>query len=156
LGTRILVPYDGSESSDKAVLYTIQYAKSLSKDAEIILMYVVPEIQLPPSYEYGMRISYVKSSKEYRKEVYQQLRNRGLDMLERKRDEFKEAGLRNVGTRVSVGNTAKEIIGLASAEKVGLIVIGSQGLGGISKLKALGSVSRSVSERAKCPVLVVH
>jgi nucleotide-binding universal stress UspA family protein len=156
LGTRILVPYDGSESSDKAVRYTIQYANSLSKDAEIILLYVVPEIQLPPSYEYGMRLSYVKSSKEYRKEVYQQLRSRGLEMLERKKDEFKEVGLRNVGTRISVGNTVKEILGSASAEKVGLIVIGSQGLGGISKLKALGSVSRSVSERAKCPVLVVH
>jgi nucleotide-binding universal stress UspA family protein len=156
LDTRILVPYDGSAFSDKAVRQTIQYAKSLSKDSEIILLYVVPEIQLPPSYEYGMRISYVKSSKEYRKEVYQQLRRRGLEMLERKKDEFKEAGLSNVGTRVSVGNTVKEILELASAEKVGLIVIGSQGLGGISKLKAIGSVSRSVSERAPCPVLIAR
>ena len=156
MSNRILVPYDGSEYSNKAVRQTIEYAKSLSKDAEIILMYVVPEIHLPPSYDYGMRISYVKSTKEYLKELYQQMKMRALEMLNRKKAEFKDAAINNVTTRVSIGNPAEQILDLASAEKVDLIVIGSLGLSGISKLKALGSTSRSVSERAKCPVLIVH
>jgi nucleotide-binding universal stress UspA family protein len=37
-----------------------------------------------------------------------------------------------------------------------LIVIGSQGLHGIGSVKALGSVSRKVSELAKCPVMIIH
>lgn len=156
LSNRILVPYDGSEHSNKAVRQTIEYAKSLSKDAEIILMYVVPEIHLPPSYDYGMQISYVKSTKEYRKELYQQMKMHALEMLNRKKDEFKDAGINNVRTRVSIGNPIEKILDLASGEKVDLIVIGSIGLSGISKLKALGSVSRSVSEKAKCPVLIVR
>lgn len=156
MSSRILVPYDGSEYSNKAVRQTIKYAKSLSKDAEIILMYVVPDIHLPPSYDYGMKISYVKSTKEYRKELYQQMKMRALEMLDRKKDEFKDAAINNVRTRVSMGNPIEKILDLASVEKVDLIVIGSIGLSGVSKLKALGSVSRSVSERAKCPVLIVR
>jgi nucleotide-binding universal stress UspA family protein len=156
LSNRILVPYDGSEYSNKAVRQIIKYAKSLSKDAEIILMYVVPDIHLPPSYDYGMKISYVKSTKEYRKELYQQMKMRALEMLDRKKDEFKDAAINNVRTRVSMGNPIEKILDLASVEKVDLIVIGSIGLSGVSKLKSLGSVSRSVSERAKCPVLIVR
>jgi nucleotide-binding universal stress UspA family protein len=44
----------------------------------------------------------------------------------------------------------------ANEEKSDLIIIGSIGLGGVSKIKALGSVSRAVSERAKCSVMIVH
>jgi len=44
----------------------------------------------------------------------------------------------------------------ANNEKVYLIVIGNVGLSRNSKVKALGSVSRSVSEGANCPVLIVH
>ncbi|MGE5661893.1 MAG: universal stress protein [Ignavibacteriales bacterium] len=156
MSNRILVPYDDSEYSNKAVRHTIKYAKSFSKDAEIILMYVVPEIHLPPSYDYGMKISDIKTTKEYRKELYQQMKMRALEMLNRKKDEFKDAGINNVRTQISIGNPIEKILDLAFAEKVDLIIIGSIGLGGISKLRALGSVSRSVSERAKCPVLIVR
>ena len=37
-----------------------------------------------------------------------------------------------------------------------LIVLGNVGLSGVSKVKALGSVSRAVVEKSVCPVLVVH
>jgi hypothetical protein len=84
------------------------------------------------------------------------MKMRALEMLNRKKDEFKDAGINNVRPQVSIGNPIEKILDLASAEKVDLIVIGSVGLSGISKLKALGSVSRSVSERAKCPVLIVR
>jgi nucleotide-binding universal stress UspA family protein len=34
--------------------------------------------------------------------------------------------------------------------------MGSRRLKGVSRLKALGSVTRKVSEQADCPVLIVH
>ena len=153
---RILVPYDGSEYSNKAVRQTLDYAKLLSMDTQIILMYALPKIHFPPSFDYGMQVSRMKSTKEYRKELYQEMKMRASEMLNRKKEEFNLAGIENVTTRVSIGNPIEEILTLASAEKVELIVIGSVGLSGVSKLKALGSVSRSVSERAKCPVLIVR
>lgn len=156
MSIKILVPYDGSEYSNRAVRQTVEYAKLHSKDAEIILMYVLPKIHFPPGYDYGMRISYVKSTREYQKELYQEMKTRASEMLNRKKDEFNYAGIDNVTTRLFIGNPVEKILNLASAEKVDLIVVGSVGLSGISRLKALGSVSRGVSERAKCPVLIVR
>jgi nucleotide-binding universal stress UspA family protein len=54
------------------------------------------------------------------------------------------------------GNIAEEILKVAKKKAADLIVIGSQGLHGISRLKTLGSVSRKVSELASCPVLIVR
>ncbi|MEM2786014.1 MAG: universal stress protein, partial [Candidatus Nitrosotenuis sp.] len=54
------------------------------------------------------------------------------------------------------GNIADEILREAKATPASLIVIGSQGLRGISRIKSLGSVSRKVSELAHCPVLIVR
>ena len=51
---------------------------------------------------------------------------------------------------------ADNIISFADKENANIIVIGNIGLGGISKIKTLGSISRNVSEKANCPVLIVH
>ncbi len=58
---------------------------------------------------------------------------------------------------VSQGNSISDtILEFANKEKADLIVIGNIGLSGISKLKTLGSVSRSIAEKSSCPVLIVH
>lgn len=54
------------------------------------------------------------------------------------------------------GNPIEAILEYSRAKKIDLIIIGSQGLKGIERLKALGSTSRRVSELAKCPVMIVH
>jgi len=58
---------------------------------------------------------------------------------------------------VSQGNSVSDtIIKFANKEKANLIVVGNIGLSGISKLKTLGSVSRSIADKSSCPVLIVH
>jgi nucleotide-binding universal stress UspA family protein len=58
---------------------------------------------------------------------------------------------------VLIGDSVSgKILELAEKDNVDLIIIGNVGLSGISKLKTLGSVSRAVSERSPCPVLIVH
>ncbi len=152
---RILVPYDGSKWSDKAVKQAAEHAKLL-RDTEVTLFYVVPEVHPPPSYNYGMRLPNVRSTKEYLKELYQRMKNDASEMLNRKKKQFTDVGVDNVLVKVSIGNPVKQILEMATAEKSDLIIIGSIGRSGIAKLKTLGSVSRSVSERAACPVMIVH
>ncbi len=53
------------------------------------------------------------------------------------------------------GNPAAEIIGSVRDNKANLLVMGSRGLTGLRGV-LLGSVSRSVSEKASCPVLIVR
>lgn len=61
-----------------------------------------------------------------------------------------------VKTKALVGYPSEKIIEYAAEESVGLIIIGNVGLSGASRIRALGSVSRNVSERASCPVIIVH
>jgi nucleotide-binding universal stress UspA family protein len=56
-----------------------------------------------------------------------------------------------------VGSPSNKIVDIANDEKVDLIIIGSNGLKGMSKLfRGLGMVARTVSERAACAVIIVR
>jgi nucleotide-binding universal stress UspA family protein len=57
--------------------------------------------------------------------------------------------------RGRVGDPAQEIVALAQEVGADLIVIGFEGLRGLGKLRAIGSVSRAVMEQTRLPVLVV-
>ena len=163
---RILVPYDGSRPANHAVKHAFNITNMCVMHAtakEIHLLYVVQEIHVPPSYNYGMRLySYslqelTKTTSGYVKEVYQDLKNKAMDMLKAKSREYlKESGDIAIKTHVLLGDPANKIIEFADSENIDLIIIGNVGLRGISRIKALGSVSRRVSEMASCPVLLVH
>ena len=62
-----------------------------------------------------------------------------------------------VSSDIKTGNPAEQIVKFARENQVDLIVMGSRRLEGISRIVvALGSVARKVSERASCPVMLVH
>ncbi len=44
---KILVPYDGSKPSERALKHAVNIAKIF--DAKIILLHVIPEIPMPPT-----------------------------------------------------------------------------------------------------------
>ena len=56
---------------------------------------------------------------------------------------------------LSEGAPAAEIVTLGEEMGVGLIVVGTRGLGGVRRA-LMGSVSDSVVRHAHCPVLVVR
>jgi nucleotide-binding universal stress UspA family protein len=78
------------------------------------------------------------------------------DALVEKKDAIKKSRDFEIRTKVLTGHISDTIIEFAGKEKVDLIVIGNVGRAGISKIRTLGSVSRSVSERASCPVMIIH
>ena len=75
------------------------------------------------------------------------------DKIEMKYDRNKNTQY-DIKAKVSIGYTADKIIELANEEKVDLIIMGTGGLTGVSKIRALGSVARKVSELARCPVML--
>ena len=125
-------------------------------------MYVIPE--LPTSI--GLLEGPMKSPKtgeivsfsEYVKEIYEIIKTSSAKKLINMKNKYESSNV-SIQTKViaeSAGSIVNNILNYADKEKVDLIIIGNIGLGGLSKFKALGSVSRSVSEKAKCPVLIVH
>jgi nucleotide-binding universal stress UspA family protein len=62
----------------------------------------------------------------------------------------------NITVSTDVQPISEQIVKFASEKKIDLIIIGSQRLSEISEIKALGSVSRKVSENVDCPIMIIH
>ena len=179
---KILVPYDGSKPSENALQQAIQIVNDLLKcgsettnskqDIQIILLHVIEEIHIRiPNMYIGIRIMAGKPLKEFFKEVYEEMSieaSKILDDAKKRIESAIQTNSDNSSTKLShlsvtiipqvvIGNPAQVIIDTANnKQKVDLIIMGSTGLKGISKVRVLGSVSRAVSENANCPIMLVH
>ena len=149
--TRILVPYDGSKYSVKALTRAMELSHNL--DSEIFLFSVVYVDYIAPPGILGL--TRTRSEKEAIKKWTESVRGNTEKMLKLAAKRCEQKGV-SVSYNITQGNVANEILSFAKKKRISLIIIGSQGLHGIGKLKTLGSVSRKVSEQAKCPVLLVR
>lgn len=149
--TKILVPYDGSKFSEKALQRAMELAHNL--DSEIFLFSVVYVDYISPPGMLGLVRT--KSEKESVKKWKQKVLTDTEKMLKNAAKKCESKGI-TVHYSYARGNIANEILNYSKKKRISLIVIGSQGLHGIEKIKTLGSVSRRVSEHASCPVLIVR
>jgi len=149
---QILVPTDGSKFARKALLHAIKIAKSFGSRIHIIT--VVDTADFPP----GMLLALLKKDKRLEESIAEFM---VAAKTQARRDLLAEVAIcksRGVDATYDIisGKPVEMILKFARGRKVDLIVIGSQGLHGINKLKVLGSVSRKVSELAPCAVMIVH
>ena len=152
------MPYDGSRFADKALENAIEIAKLAGANTHVILLYVTPDIPIPPTFErpvYSAKTGKSIPLTQYIQELYKEMKENASKMLEEQKRKYAHHSIKTENILLN-GYPSEKIVGYANNEKVDLIVIGNVGLSGFSKVKALGSVSRSVSERASCPVLIVH
>lgn len=149
--TRILVPYDGSKYSVKALTRAMELAHNL--DSEIFLFSVVYVDYIAPPGILGL--TRTRSEKEAIKKWTESVRENTEKMLKSAVKRCEQKGV-STSYNITQGNVANEILSFAKKKRISLIVIGSHGLHGIGKLKTLGSVSRRVSEQATCPVLLIR
>lgn len=148
---KILVPHDGNQMSDKAILYASNLAKALN--AQVILFYVIEEMEVPATLLLGNdRVLIEKARRSIQRELEQNWNKFAQEKI-------KSLSAEKIGasTEISTGDAAEQIVKFAKENQVDLIVMGSRRLEGASKIVvALGSVARKVSERALCPVMLVH
>jgi nucleotide-binding universal stress UspA family protein len=153
----ILVPHDGSAMSDKALDKAVEIAK-LSQGSQIIIIHIIPEIPTPI---FSREIRSPNTGKvitfsEYMLSIYQEMESEMRIKLEDKKKKYSLDDIL-IDIFITIGSPSDKILEYASEKHVDLIVIGSIGVTGISKFfKGLGSVSRNVSEKVSCPVLIVR
>jgi nucleotide-binding universal stress UspA family protein len=141
--SKILVPVDGSPTSYRGLKFAIDVAKKY--DAEITLIHVIEE----PTYAYsyspmgGMMLP---------GEYYTGMREHAEKLLSKRKKELTSKGVQ-ARTLIRRGNPTVQI--LKASRGFDLIVMGSRGLGRLRSLM-LGSVSNSVVQQAKVPVLIVR
>lgn len=146
---QILVPYDGSKYCKKSLEEAIEIAKKFGSN--IHLLHVVDALTIVPSvYDNPDAIMDMKKLERVLKNVV----SKSDLMLRNEILQCKEQGV-DADYKIITGSAADVILKFAKKMEIDLIVMGSQGLSGIRKILALGSVSRKVSELAQCPVLLV-
>lgn len=139
--SKIVVAYDGSELSKKA----LQRAINLAKQDEKVEVNVITAIPRPVAtiYNYGAIGDTVE---EANLEV-------AREMMKEVEETLKEIP-NKTETYIVEGNPARKIEEFAENNNADLIIMGSRGLGGIKEL-FLGSVSHHVVQKASCEVIIV-
>jgi len=128
---RILIATDGSDKSKKAAEEGIELAKALG--AQVLALNVVNEVVIA---------SAVRQLGSDRKEVETKLKTAGGKAVDSIKAMGDKVGV-PVDTIVRIGAPANMVIDTAAAEKADLIVMGSHGESGASKL-LIGSVVQKV------------
>lgn len=144
----ILVPYDGSVYSQKALKMAFNMASAF--DSSLYLVNVIDVSTVSPpgkirSKESRKTLNQIKNSIKTSVESY----------LQKIQKEYGDLGVIVKGF-VLEGDVTGKLLKFIQDKNIDLVIIGSKGLSGVSKLISLGSVSRKVSELAGCPVVIVR
>jgi universal stress protein A len=137
----ILVPVDFSERSRAALNYAITLARDFG--GSLVVLHVLDPLLAAGRLE-SARLRQLKTSS--RSEADEQLQALGRELA--------PSGVR---TRLFLrhGPATNIIVAFAVVKKADLIIMGSQGRTGLSRL-LIGSVAEQVVRHAPCPVLVVR
>ncbi|MFZ5447151.1 MAG: universal stress protein [Thermodesulfobacteriota bacterium] len=143
---RILCPTDFSDPALVALKSAEELARHFS--AELIIAHAIPEVPGPHAYADPPVASsfdvplYQQELAIYAENLLKELVSHQVSSEVRTRD------------LVTTGEAASEILGIAAAEHVDLIVIASHGKTGWRRL-IFGSVAEKVVRHASCPVLTI-
>ncbi len=143
----ILVPYDGSPLSKKA----LELAKDISRNfnASLELLLVVPDY-----YPISDSLFSGVASANYQK-VVKTLKDKGEKDMQSVTEKCRQDGSKAT-YKIVHDDISNAILKEAKKSKVDLIIMGSRRMTGIASLKRFGSTARHVAEHATCPVTIVH
>jgi nucleotide-binding universal stress UspA family protein len=139
--SRIVVAYDHSELSKKALKMAMNLAKQ-DKQIEILVLMVLQPAR-PMVYSYGYAFEAIQDSEREEVNSIRKEIEEDLQLLPNK--------TRSV---VIEGNPGVMIVEFVKQNDCDLVVMGSRGLSGLKEI-FLGSVSHYVVQKAPCPVFIV-
>lgn len=142
---RILVPVDGSDHALSAVQLAARMQEKWDSEIQLLCVYR----------HYGLleaSMSMVRPEKP--ENLDDSMREFASQVIETAKSAATEAGAKKVRGFIKSGPPARTIVGFAKEHDIGLIVLGSRGIGDIEGY-LLGSVSHKVTSLADCPVMVV-
>jgi nucleotide-binding universal stress UspA family protein len=139
--SRIVVAYDHSELSKKALKMAMNLVKQ-DKQIEILVLMVLQPAR-PMVYSYGYAFEAIQDSEREEVNSIRKEIEEDLQLLPNK--------TRSV---VIEGNPGVMIVEFVKQNDCDLVVMGSRGLSGLKEI-FLGSVSHYVVQKAPCPVFIV-
>jgi nucleotide-binding universal stress UspA family protein len=135
---KILVPLDGSELSEAALVHLSDF-----KEAEVILMRIKEPLDpnvigtLDAKVALELDEAYYEEAVQYLEKIVENLKEKGI----------------TAKTEVLTGNSADEIIKYSQKNDIDLIIMSTRGRSGFSRL-VFGSVAEKVIRNSTVPILI--
>lgn len=142
----IVVAFDGSKDSVKAVQVASSLAAKFKAKVTIVHVYGSPAVIFAAGP--GMTMPDYKDLEDAAKQTGQSVLEEGVRLATK-------VGVKANGELLEGPSVVEALIGFAANEKADLIVVGTRGMTGFKKL-VLGSVSSGLVGHAHCPVMVVR
>lgn len=136
---RILLPTDGSTTTDRALDHAADLASRY--DAELHVVYVIDATVFSDDVATGT--------------LQAEFEAQGESIVERVSDRAREAGVDDVVDAVLRGTPHREILDYAADREIDLIVMGTHGRTGLDRY-LLGSVTEKIVRVSDAPVLTVR
>jgi len=135
--TKILLATDGSEDAAQATEAATDLAKK--SGSELHVVHVWHDVPSPYAHKF----------------VRGELKRQGQEIRDEQVRKIEEAGGTVTRAHLREGRTSDEVIKLSEELAVGLLVVGSRGMGTVRRI-LMGSHSEEIVHRARVPVLVVR
>ena len=145
----ILVPVDFSEHTEKTVSHATKLAACFDAKLTLLHVFQTPEYASLPYQGTHLKVDELKAG-------FSIAEQQAAEKLAELEGRVRQKGIK-VESLLSKGHPFERIVEVATAAGVDLIVIGSHGQAGLTRLTRLllGSTAGRVVELAACPVLVV-
>src|SRR3712207_5800092 len=134
---KILLATDGSEDADLAARAAIELSNRTASELHVV--HVWHDVPTPHFHSF----------------VRAQLRQQAEEILRKQVECIEHSGGTVAQAHLREGRTIDEFLDLSEELEVGLLIVGSRGLGGAKRI-LLGSVSEGLVHHARRPVLVVR
>lgn len=144
----ILIPYDGSPLSKKALELGKEIARNFNANLELLMV-------IPMFYPMSEPSIYSGATMTGYGNIIKELKAKGEIEIKKVTAKCREEGVKAF-YKVVEGDVSYTILKYAKKNKTNLIVMGSRRMRGLSAIKRLGSTARFISEHATCPVTIVH
>lgn len=136
--TRILLPVDFTEHSERASEYALMLAKKDGASIHAVHVVSISDDIIP-----------LVSSMEFERKAIKKAEDELSKFAARKFN-----GYEKIECQVLSGVPHRELLGYIKSSKCDLVVIGSYGKGGIDRL-LVGSTTERIIRKSTCPVLVI-
>lgn len=144
LPTKILVPTDFSQYSDKALTQALDIAKEYN--AKVYVLHVIHEKISHSIDDYGLSpLSIMRMEKK--------MINSAKKKLQQQIHKFPLTKEVEIFSEVTLGNPSEVILKMQTEKGIDLIIISSLGRTGLAKY-FIGGVARNVLKGSTCPVLL--
>ena len=147
---KVLVGIDGSQSSEKALDFALDFAEKF--DAGVTILNVSESLAVVQGPQESVTYPGVSNSNVVAKDlrrIHEEILSKGLERARKLKPNML------VSSMLKEGDPSLEIVSTAKEGGFDAIVLGHKGLGKIQEI-LLGSVSEKVAHLAPCPLVIVR